>query len=60
VAQLHLAFPSPITPVKTEDEGKFSDQRGQSHWLVVMVRQLEVRKFFTDLEIHHRLRELSK
>jgi hypothetical protein len=52
MAQLHLAFGSPVAAVKSQDERKLADQFGQLHGLVFLVGQLDVWKLLTDLEIH--------
>jgi hypothetical protein len=52
MAQLHLAFASPVTSVKSQDEGKLAHQLGQFHELAFMVGQLDIGKLLTDLEIH--------
>jgi hypothetical protein len=52
MAQLHLAFGSPIAAVKRQDKGKLADQLGQLYRLVFMVGQLDVGKLLVDFEIH--------
>jgi hypothetical protein len=52
MAQLHLAFGSPVATVKSQDEWELADQFGQFCRLVFMVRQLDIGKFLTDFEIH--------
>jgi hypothetical protein len=52
VAQLHLAFASPIAPIKRQDKRKLSDRVGELDRLPVMIRQLEIGKTLTDLQIH--------
>jgi hypothetical protein len=49
MAQLHLAFGSPVAAVKSQDERKLADQIGQLHRLIFLVGQLDVGKFLTDL-----------
>jgi hypothetical protein len=52
MAQLHLAFGSPIAAVKRQDKWKLADQFGQLYRLVFMVGQLDIGKLLVDLEFH--------
>jgi hypothetical protein len=52
VAQLHLAFSSPVAPVKRQYEWKFADGIGELNRLAILIGQLEVRKVLADLQIH--------
>jgi hypothetical protein len=38
MAQLHLAFASPVAAIKRQDEGKLSNQLGQLNRLSIMIR----------------------
>jgi hypothetical protein len=54
MAQLHLAFASPIATVERQDKGEFSDGLRKFDDLTVLIRQLEVGKALADLQIHIR------
>jgi hypothetical protein len=54
MAQLHLAFASPIAAIKRQDERKFSDGLRKFDDLTVLIRQLEVGKALADLQVHIR------
>jgi hypothetical protein len=52
VAQLHLAFSSPVAPVERQYEGKLSNRIGELNRLAILIRQFEVRKTLADLQFH--------
>jgi hypothetical protein len=52
MAQLHLAFASPITAVKSQDERKFADQLGKLDLLVLVIRQFNIGEPLADFQIH--------
>jgi len=52
VAQLHLAFPSPVPAVKGKNEGKFANQLGKLNQLAVLIGKLDIRESLSDSLIH--------
>jgi hypothetical protein len=54
MAQLHLAFASPVTAVERQDEWKLSDGLGKFDDLTVLIRQLKVGKALADFQVHGR------
>jgi hypothetical protein len=52
MAQLHLAFTSPVTAVERNDEGKFSHQLRKLDHLAVLIGKLYIRKSPSDALIH--------
>src|SRR5438552_1784796 len=41
VAQLHLAFASPVAAIEGENKGKFPDQLRKLDWLAILIRELD-------------------
>jgi len=52
MAQLHLAFASPVTAIERQYEWKLSNDFGKFDNLAVLVRQLKVGKALADLQVH--------
>jgi hypothetical protein len=52
MAQLHLAFASPVTAVERKDERKFPNQLGKLNCLAVVVRQLDIWERSPDTLVH--------
>jgi hypothetical protein len=52
VAQLHLAFSSPVTTIEGQDKRKFAHQFGKSNRLIIVIGQLEIGKPFADFQVH--------
>jgi hypothetical protein len=52
VAQLHLAFSSPVAPVKRHDERKLSGNLGKRHGLALVIRQFKIREPLSDGLVH--------
>jgi hypothetical protein len=52
MAQLHLAFASPVSPIEGKNEGKLSDQLGKFNQLAVLIGKLDVREFFSNDLVH--------
>jgi hypothetical protein len=52
MAQLHLALPSPVAAVKSQDEGKLSDHFRELDLLPVLIGQLDIGKTLADSQIH--------
>jgi hypothetical protein len=54
MAQLHLAFTSPVTAVERNDEGKFSHQLRKLDHLAVLIGKLDIRESLSNSLIHER------
>jgi hypothetical protein len=54
MAQLHLAFASPVTAVKRQDEGKFPHELRKLGRLSILVWKLDIRKPPSNALIHVR------
>lgn len=54
VAQLHLAFGSPVAAIEADDQREFARKLRKFHRLPLMVLQLDIGKAFTDSLIHTR------
>jgi hypothetical protein len=52
MAQLHLAFASPVAAIKRQNERELSYRLGEFDWLPFVIRQLEIGKALADLQIH--------
>jgi hypothetical protein len=52
MAQLHLAFASPVTAVERQDEGKFPHQLRKLGHLAVLIGKLDIREAPSDALIH--------
>jgi hypothetical protein len=52
MAQLHLAFPSPVAPVKRQNEWELTDEFQKPYRLAAVIRELDVRKTGADFLIH--------
>jgi len=52
VAQLHLAFPSPVPAVEGKNEGKFANQLGKLNYLTVLIGKLVIGESLSDGLIH--------
>jgi hypothetical protein len=56
MAQLHLAFRSPVAAVESQDKRKLTHQLRELSRLTVLIRQLEVGKLLANSLVH---REVS-
>jgi hypothetical protein len=52
VAQLHLAFSSPVPAVEGKYEGKFANQLGEPNQLAVLIGKLDIRESLSNALIH--------
>ena len=52
VAQLHLAFASPVTAVERQNEGEFSDQLGKLYRLAVVIGKFNIWEPMSNALIH--------
>jgi hypothetical protein len=52
VAQLHLAFASPVTAVERQNEGEFAGQLGKLYRLAVLIGKLNIREPLSNALIH--------
>jgi hypothetical protein len=52
MAQLHLAFPSPVAAVERQDEGKFADQFRELYLLPVLIGQFNIGETLADFKFH--------
>jgi hypothetical protein len=52
VAQLHLAFSSPVSSIEGQNEWKFSGQVGEFHSLPVLIWQLKIGEALANGKIH--------
>jgi hypothetical protein len=52
MAQLHLAFRSPVAAVESQDKRKLAHQLRELSRLTILIRQLEVRKLLADSLVH--------
>jgi hypothetical protein len=52
MAQLHLAFASPVTAIEGKNEWKFPNQLGKLNHLPVLIGKLDIRESLADTLIH--------
>jgi hypothetical protein len=52
VAQLHLAFPSPVAPVKRDDQGKLPGKLRDFNELTVVIGHFKIWKSLSNSLVH--------